>query len=158
MPLILAGPEIGHGVAATPVTLADIAATAVAAVGLALPRAGEPWQSRPLQGVASSPDPERFVVSEMLAGPTPCGQTMLRHRAWKLVHHTDGHPPHLFDLAADPGEFADLGESRRHERERDRLRTLLGHVVDPEVAWREAQARRDRDRTAYGAGPPSRAM
>jgi choline-sulfatase len=96
--------------------------------------------SRPLQDFVERPEPDRFIISEYHDGGSPCGITMLRYRQWKYVHYAGRDCPQLFDLTADPKELTDLGRSPMHERERDMLRTLLGHVLDPEKVNEQAFA------------------
>ncbi|WP_137699400.1 sulfatase-like hydrolase/transferase [Marimonas lutisalis] len=40
---------------------------------------------------------------------------MVADKCWKLVHAEGGHRPILFDLANDPDELVDLGDSAEHE-------------------------------------------
>jgi choline-sulfatase len=139
VPLMMMGRGLPDGAMnATPVSLTDIAATVKQVVGLKQPEPREAWMSRPLQGFVARPDKDRFVMSEHHDGGSPCGITMLRYRQWKHVYYAGRDCPQLFDLAADPKELNDLGRSRMHERERDMLRTLLGHVLDPEKINDEA--------------------
>ena len=49
---------------------------------------------------------------------------MVRTARWKYVHWQDL-PPQLFDLAADPAEFFDLGRDPGHESVRAELRQRL---------------------------------
>jgi choline-sulfatase len=141
VPLMMMGRGLPDGAAnTTPVSLTDIAATVKQVVGLKQPAAREPWMSRPLQDFLERPEPDRFIISEYHDGGSPCGITMLRYRQWKYVHYAGRDCPQLFDLAADPRELTDLGRSPMHERERDMLRTLLGHVLDPEKINDEAFA------------------
>ncbi len=143
VPLLMMGRGLPDGaVNATPVSLTDIAATVKQVVGLRQPQARETWMSRPLQGFAERPEPDRFVISQHHGGGSPCGITMLRYRQWKYVHYAGRDCPQLFDVASDRHELTDLGRSRMHERERDMLRTLLGHVLDPETVNAEAAAGR----------------
>ena len=65
---------------------------------------------------------------------------MLRYREWKYVHYANNHSPQLFNLKVDPQELNDLGRSRDHERQRDMLRTLMGHAMDPDKVNRDAFA------------------
>ena len=141
VPLLMMGRGLPDGAAnTTPVSLTDIAATVKQVVGLKQPAAREPWMSRPLQDFLEWPEPDRFIISEYHDGGSPCGITMLRYRQWKYVHYAGRDCPQLFDLAADPRELTDLGRSPMHERERDMLRTLLGHVLDPEKVNEQAFA------------------
>jgi len=57
-------------------------------------------------------------------GVHECRAYMVRDRQWKLVHW-QGFRPQLFDLAADPGEFDDLGADPRFAAERARMSERL---------------------------------
>lgn len=140
VPLMMMGPGIAEGINSTPVSLTDVSATVQQTVGLKVKAAREPWMSRPLQDFISKPEPDRFILSEYHDGGSPCGITMLRYREWKYVHYANGHAPQLFNLIDDPQELHDLGRSRDHERQRDMLRNLMGHAIDPESVNRDAFA------------------
>ncbi|MEO1159035.1 MAG: choline-sulfatase, partial [Pseudomonadota bacterium] len=140
VPLMMMGPGIGEGINSTPVSLTDVAATVQQTVGLEPRPAREPWMSRPLHDIISDPEPDRFILSEYHDGGSPCGITMLRYREWKYVYYASGHAVQLFNLDDDPQELNDLGRSRDHERQRDMLRTLMGHAIDPESVNRDAFA------------------
>jgi choline-sulfatase len=138
VPMMMMGQGIAEGVNHTPVSLTDVAATVLRTLGIKAPAAQEPWMSRPLQEFATKPETDRFVLSEYHDGGSPCGITMLRYRQWKYVHYAGSHAAQLFNLADDPQELRDLGRSRQHERERDMLRTLMGHALDPEQVSAQA--------------------
>ena len=76
-----------------------------------------------------------FVVSELdysyrearrILGRAPgqCRAWMVRTDRWKYVHW-QGFRPQLFDLAADPDEFDDLGDDAGHEAVRAEMRERL---------------------------------
>jgi len=76
-----------------------------------------------------------FVVSELDYGyrearrilgraPAECRAWMVRTERWKYVHW-QGFRPQLFDLAADPDEFNDLGDDAGHEAARAEMRERL---------------------------------
>jgi arylsulfatase A-like enzyme len=86
----------------------------------------------------------------------PTGQHhawMLRTDRWKYVHWTDGYRPMLFDLAADPQEFHDLGAEpalagvRAAMRER-LLAWFTGLKRRTTLSWAEAELRTDRHKAA----------
>ena len=55
---------------------------------------------------------------------------MIRTEKWKYVHFK-GFPPQLFDLEADPDEFADLGRDPGYETIRQQLhRRLTDRLID----------------------------
>jgi len=56
--------------------------------------------------------------------PDACRAWMARTERWKYVHWQDL-PPQLFDLAADPDEFVDLGREPAHESVRREMRDRL---------------------------------
>jgi arylsulfatase A-like enzyme len=113
----------------------------------------------PLTRGGDSPGWRDAVVSELdwtfrgarrrLGHPT--GQHyawMLRTDRWKYVHWTSGHRPQLFDLAADPEEFHDLGADAAHAPVREALRGRLlawftGLKRRTTITWAEAELRTD---------------
>jgi arylsulfatase A-like enzyme len=56
--------------------------------------------------------------------PDACRAWMVRTDRWKYVHWQD-FQPQLFDLAADPDEFDDLGDDTAHETVRREMRERL---------------------------------
>lgn len=140
VPMMLAGRGVPQGVNDTAVSLSDVAATVKQVVGLKQAPAREPWMSRPVQDFIARPEPDRFVVSQYHDGGAPTGFYMLRYRQWKYVHYAGRDADQLFDLSADARELNDLGRSAMHGREREMLRTLLGHVLDPDAVNAEAFA------------------
>lgn len=140
VPLLMMGPGITEGVNSTPVSLTDVAATVPQTVGIQCETAQESWMSQSLHGFISKPATDRFILSQYHDGGSPCGITMLRYKDWKYVHYANTHPPQVFNLKVDPKELNDLGKSRDYKRERDMLRTLMGHALDPEQVNREAFA------------------
>jgi arylsulfatase A-like enzyme len=113
----------------------------------------------PLTRGGDSPGWRDAVVSELdwtfrgarrrLGHPT--GQHyawMLRTDRWKYVHWTSGHRPQLFDLAADPEEFHDLGADAAYAPVREALRGRLlawftGLKRRTTITWAEAELRTD---------------
>jgi choline-sulfatase len=140
VPMLLAGRGVPEGVNDTPISLTDVAATVKQVVGLKQPPAREPWMSRPVQDFVARPEPDRFVISQYHDGGASTGFYMLRYRHWKYVHYAGCDADQLFDLSADARELNDLGRSAMHGREREMLRTLLGHVLDPDAVNAEAFA------------------
>jgi arylsulfatase A-like enzyme len=81
------------------------------------------------------------------------GAWMVRDTRWKYVHWGSGHRPQLFDLAADPEEFHDLGADASHERVRQAMREKLlawftGLKRRTTLTWAEAEFRTDRHKAA----------
>ncbi len=140
VPLIMAGAGIDSDIAATPVSLSDIAATVEDVTGFGARPAGEPWQSRSLAAIAASPDPERFVLSQYHDGGAPTGFYMIRQGQWKYIHYAGGAPAQLFDLVGDPHELNDLGEDGEHEAVCEQMRNRLCDILDPEEVNRQAFA------------------
>ncbi len=144
IPLIVAGPDIPHGVNDTPVSLIDIAATVETAVGLSPEPAAAPWRGRPLQDFVAAPEPGRLVLSEYHDGGSPTGAFMLRKDDWKYVCYAGGYPPQLFNMADDPRELTDLGGGQDHENVRADMHAALTAILDPEAvnarAFREQAA------------------
>lgn len=106
VPMILAGPDVPEGRrVATCANLRDIAATAYDVLGVEVEPAG-----KSLAALATSPDdPERTGFSEYHDGGSTTGTFMVRWQMWKYVYYV-GHPPQLFDLAADPDERVNLAQ------------------------------------------------
>lgn len=78
---------------------------------------------------------------------------MVRTARWKYVHWTDGFRPMLFDLAADPQEFRDLGADPALEGVREAMRDRLlawftGLKRRTTLTWAEAEFRTDRHKAA----------
>ncbi|MBM3526271.1 MAG: phosphonate monoester hydrolase, partial [Alphaproteobacteria bacterium] len=130
----------------------DLAPTFVAAAGGAAGAAAlahvlegrslQPW----LHGQAQAADPWReAVVSELDytlrharrnlgLGPFEGRAWMLRTARWKLVFH-ERFRPQLYDLAADPQEFADLGADPAHGG-------ILAEMSERLFAWFRARRHR----------------
>lgn len=140
IPLILAGADVPAGAACpTPVTLLDLSATILDAVGAhdAIAELGLAGAS--LLDLANAPPQDRAALSEFHTyGPDAF--TMLRTLRHKYVHYLNGPPPQLFDLAADPEELHDLGEDPAHAATRLALEARLRSLVDLEDADRRAKA------------------
>src|SRR5262249_38114759 len=94
-------------------------------------------------------DDTRCGFSEYHAVGATSGCFMVRRGRWKYVHY-DGLPPQLFDLAADPYEAHDLGESREHAVPRREMEAALRRIVDPERAAAQAFADQDARIAAHG--------
>ena len=133
VPLILAGPGIpaARRVAAN-VSLVDAVATMVELAGTKpvtpLDGASLLPLARDEPGAGASWKDEAF--SEYLAHGVARPVAMLKRGAYKLIYSLDD-PPLLFDLAADPGEFEDLGADPRYAPLREDLRQRLLAGWDP---------------------------
>ncbi len=78
---------------------------------------------------------------------------MVRTARWKYVHYTSGYRPQLFDLAADPDEFHDLGADPALQPVRDEMRERLlawftGLKRRTTLTWAEAELRTDSHKKA----------
>ena len=133
------------------VNLTDVAATMIDALGgPSLPHG----RGRSLLGVARDAAApwrnETFIEHCSDVVPAWTGGRAVQQRAvvndrWKLIVH-GGHPPQLFDLAADPGERQDLAADAKHAAVRERLIARVTDGWDPAaVAERIRERRRDKD-------------
>ena len=157
IPLIMAGPDVPAGrVVETPVSLVDIAPTALEGVGAAADAGAQDLPGESLWGLATRADEERTVFSEYHALGTAHATYLLRDRRYKYVHYV-GAPAQLFDLGEDPQELRNLAGLPEYgallaERE-GRLRALL----DPEAVDARARAEQRAKVAAYGGEAAVRA-
>ena len=124
--------------------LIDAGATMIEAAGAsALPRS----RARSLLGIARDPASawadetySEYVtdLSSPWTGTEATTQRMVRAGRWKYVH-VEGYRPILFDLAADPDELSDLGDSDAHVAIRE---SLSEKVLD---GWDARAIRREVD-------------
>jgi choline-sulfatase len=140
IPLILAGADVpGRATCPTPVTLCDLSATILDAVGAGDARDELGLQGASLLDLANSPPQDRAALSEFHTyGPD--GITMLRTLRYKYVHYVGGPPPQLFDLQEDPEELRDLGQDPVHAATLRALEAQLRGMVDLEATDRRAKA------------------
>ncbi|GGG40624.1 sulfatase [Caldovatus sediminis] len=170
VPLLLydPSPEAGatRGTTETrPVEAVDVVPTILDALALdPAPHLVEGRSLLPLARGASPPAWRDAVVSELdwtFRGARrrlghPAGQHhawMLRTERWKYVHWTGGYRPQLFDLAADPEEFFDLGAEPALAPVRAALRERLlawftGLRRRTTLTWAEAELRTDAHKKA----------
>ncbi|MSP00382.1 MAG: sulfatase [Acetobacteraceae bacterium] len=139
IPMLLSGADVPMGgVSRVPVTLCDVSATILDAVGEgdAVARYGLPGES--LLRLTAAPAGDRAALSEFHTyGPDAF--YMLRTERYKYVHYVGG-PPQLFDLALDPEELNDLGTSNAAADIRGTLEARLRALLDPEAVDRLAKA------------------
>lgn len=135
IPMLLAGADVPLGARCrTPVTLCDVSATILDAVGVR--DANLPGKS--LLRLADAPPEDRVAFSEFHTyGPDAF--YMLRTLRHKYVHYV-GAPPQLFDLDSDPEETNDLGTANSAADLRNGLEARLRALLDPEAADRDAKA------------------
>jgi choline-sulfatase len=140
IPLIMAGPGIGHGVCETPVSLLDVSATIPPSMGLDPGRELPACDGRSLFEIAAAPvDRERIVFSEYHAVGSNTAAYMLRKGRWKY-HHYIRHRPELFDLDTDPEETTDLVTSKDHAGILVMMEQALRQICDPEAVDCAAKA------------------
>lgn len=149
IPMLLTGSDVPVGAQCrTPVTLCDVSATILDAVGAgdAIAENGLPGTS--LLRLAKAPAEDRAALSEFHTyGPDAF--YMLRTLRHKYVHYV-GAPPQLFDLDADPEELNDLGTANSAADTRTSLEARLRTMVDPEAADRLAKADQAAMIASYG--------
>lgn len=152
--MLLAGPGVPKGkVCHTPVSLLDLAATIIDAVGLPPHAPDLPGHSL-FDIAAAEDDPERMVFSEYHAFASPSAGFMLRNGRYKLNHYV-GFPPELFDLWGDPGETVNRAEDRAFAPVRARFEAALHGLIDPDAV--DAQAKADQAALIARYGGPERA-
>jgi choline-sulfatase len=149
IPMLLAGEGVPAGVSCrTPVTLCDVSATFLDAVGAADAIAELALPGVSLLDLAGQPPQNRTVLSQFHTyGPDAF--YMLRDLRHKYVYYV-GAPSQLFDLEADPEELTDLGADPAYARQRMAFETLLRDIVDPEVVDKEAKSDQARMAEQYG--------
>lgn len=129
VPMIAAGPGLPAGRRVTTgTTLLDIAATAVDVTGVEHDEESQNLPGLSLRDIANAEDdPERTILSEYHDGGSTTGTFMVRWDHWKFVYYV-GHPPQLFDMAADPNELSNLAVDRTND-------------PDVQSAWKEGERR-----------------
>jgi choline-sulfatase len=129
VPMIAAGPGFPAGRRVTTGTsLLDIAATAVDVTGVEHDEESRNLPGLSLRDIANAEDdPERTILSEYHDGGSTTGTFMVRWGRWKFVYYV-GHPPQLFDMAADPNELSNLAVDRTND-------------LDVQSAWKEGERR-----------------
>ena len=134
IPMLAAGPEIPSGtVNNDPVSLIDVHQTVLEATGVGLAEEDRALPGRSLIGIANGERHDRTLLSEYHDGGSITGMFMIRNGRWKYTAYP-GYPPELYDLASDPFEANDLGESADHTDVRAACDKKLRAVVDPDAA------------------------
>ena len=150
IPMLVAGEGVPAGRACrTPVTLCDVSATILDAVGAsdAIAELGLPGVS--LLDLAGQPPQDRTVLSQFHTyGPDAF--YMLRDLRHKYVYYV-GAPPQLFDLEADPEELTDLGTDPAHDA-RSGQRSKRSCAPSSTPNWWTRQAKADQARMAEQHG------
>ncbi len=130
VPMIVAGPDVPAGHRSdTPVTLIDVAPTALQATGV--DSAKENYRGTSLIALANDVNKERVAFSEYHAAGSDTGTFMIKKRNWKLIYYV-GEVPQLFDLATDPLETTDLAADADCQGVREELISELRRICDPE--------------------------
>jgi len=132
VPMILSHPSLTTGTRDEVVSLIDLSATMIDAMGAApLPDADGRSFWPLLTGVAQ--DWDNTVFSEYCTDSVPdwtggraVQQRMLRQGDWKL-HYYHGEPARLYNLANDPQELVDLASDPEH---RSRCARMLAQVLN----------------------------
>ena len=137
VPMIMAGPNIGHDKCHTAVSLLDISATIPSFFGL------EPTPEMvgtDLRALAQSPeDKNRVIFSEYHAAGAVTGAFMLRKGDWKLIYYV-GFKPELFNLDTDPDEIINYAEEPAYDKILADLMAELRAICDPEAVDAKAHA------------------
>jgi choline-sulfatase len=141
VPLILAGPDVAPGrVVDTPVSHIDCAPAIMEAAGAPPRVGGRELPGASLFALAQGATASRPVLCEYHAIGSTAGAYMLRFGRYKYCHYV-GYRPQLFDLEADPEEFADLAGEARHAATLAEGERRLRAVLDPEAVDARAKAR-----------------
>lgn len=142
IPLLIAGPDVPRGGnCPTPVTLCDVSATILDAVGARDAIAELDLPGASLLDLAAQPPQDRAALSQ-LHTYCPGGAFMIRTLRHKYVHYV-GAPPQLFDLETDPEELHDLAADPASAALLQEMERRLRALVDPEAtdsAARQSQA------------------
>lgn len=138
VPMILAGEGVPQGaVCPTPVSLTDVHATALDAVGCA---EAPPEGSVSLLRIARGVDPARLGFSEYHASGSREAAFLLREGTLKYIRYAS-YPPQLFDLGADPEELADLARDPSSAMVIARMEVLLRQRLGGDPAELDARVK-----------------
>lgn len=120
------------GKTATPVTLADVLPTVLAAAGGSIPAGCD---GRDLLGAARGDGGREYVMGAS-ATVSPCDYLAITDGRWKYIYYPDGPERQLFDLSADPYETENLTGHEMagtlHEELRERLVERDSEFLDGE--------------------------
>ena len=150
VPLILSGVDGKEGeVCKTAVNLIDSYQTILDCVGLPLEEEDDALLGTSLYAIAQGAEPDRVTFSEYHDGGTTYAHYMLRYRNWKFTYFV-GYRPQLFNLANDPEERHDLGNSAEYADILQECEQLLRQIVDPEATNEQALADQRRKVAEFG--------
>jgi choline-sulfatase len=140
IPLLISGADVpAAALCRTPVTLCDVVATLLDAVGEADAIAAHDLPGTSLLRLANAPAEDRAALSQFHTyGPDAF--YMLRTLRHKYVHYVNN-PPELFDLDADPEELNNLASSNAAAGIRAEMEARLRALLDPAAV--DAQAKAD---------------
>ncbi len=134
VPMIMAGPNVAEGDRCpVPVSLVDIYPTMIQTVGGSMTDQEQNLPGTDLRALAQGSQDDRIAFSEYHAAGSTSAGYMVRRGNWKYIYYV-GHPPLLFDLAADPGETTDLADRPETAGIQAELDRELRNIVDPEAA------------------------
>ncbi len=137
VPLVMAGPDITHGVASNACSLVDLLPTFLDIAGADDTTLGEPIDGRSLLPLARcEADPVDEAIGEYCAEMTPNPVIMIRRGDLKYIH-CDGDPAQLYDLKRDPGERVNRATDPDYA---NRAAAFAAEVAD---RWDCAALRRD---------------
>jgi choline-sulfatase len=144
LPFVLAGPPrdpsfLTPGTCRAPISLIDWLPTLLDLTGQSWPLPLPGHSLLPLLKDPSQTWPTRPVISDYACGGTRVPIRMVRQGQYKACF-APPHPPVLYDLAADPHEWHDLGQSPAHQPIIQKLesiarqdgwnpQTLLAHIT-----------------------------
>lgn len=125
----------------SPVSLQDIFPTLVDLCGL---RVEQELDGNSLKPLLMNPEMAWDKPVLMSHGP---GNFAVRSGHWRLIHYADS-SEELYDMQADPGEFANLAMNPKYDDTREKLR---GHLPE---SWRYVMGRRFKEFSDSFAKPP----
>ena len=139
IPLLLSGADVPPAaLCRTPVTLCDVSATILDAVGEGDAIAEYQLPGTSLLRLANAPAEDRVALSQFHTyGPDAF--YMLRTLRHKYVHYINN-PPELFDLEADPEELNNLASNNAMAGLRADMEAKLRALLNPEAVDAAAKA------------------
>ncbi|MEF2246729.1 sulfatase-like hydrolase/transferase [Paenibacillus sp. IITD108] len=133
IPLIISGGGVSRNIVNTPVSLLDLSATIVDAVGLPPFSVGRGRSLLPLcQGEYSKEWAERAVFSEYHGHGTTNSMYMIRKGKYKYIYYPNN-PPQLFNLETDQREMTNLAEQQSCRDIVQQLHSELLNILDPDL-------------------------